>query len=104
MPGFDRTGPSGMGSMTGGGRGLCTNGSGAYGLGRRAGAGRGRGQGRGLGVRGRGMNAGGFSYERFGGSENIDDLRATAESMKASLNDLNGRISEMEKDFGSSPE
>jgi hypothetical protein len=23
MPGFDRTGPMGMGSMTGGGRGLC---------------------------------------------------------------------------------
>ncbi len=23
MPGFDRTGPRGMGSMTGGGRGLC---------------------------------------------------------------------------------
>ena len=39
MPGFDGTGPGGMGAMTGGGRGFCNpGGSGRwYGLGRRGG-------------------------------------------------------------------
>ena len=31
MPGFDGTGPMGMGPMTGGGRGFCTMPMGAYG-------------------------------------------------------------------------
>jgi len=42
MPGFDGTGPRGMGPMTGGGRGFC----GPYGFGR----GRGRGYGFGMGM------------------------------------------------------
>jgi len=39
MPGFDGTGPRGMGSMTGGGRGFCSpwGSGGGYGLGRRGG-------------------------------------------------------------------
>ena len=41
MPGFDGTGPGGMGSMTGGRRGFCNPGGsgGCYGLGRRGGLG-----------------------------------------------------------------
>ncbi|MDY0339666.1 MAG: DUF5320 domain-containing protein [Coriobacteriia bacterium] len=57
MPGGDRTGPMGQGSMTGRGAGYCAESSGAgnippRGLGR--GAGFGRGLGRGFG-RGRGL-------------------------------------------------
>ncbi|MFC1714097.1 DUF5320 family protein [Candidatus Poribacteria bacterium] len=55
MPGFDGTGPGGMGPMTGGGRGFCASlGYGArpgyvMGLGWRIRGGRGRGFGRGIG-------------------------------------------------------
>jgi len=56
MPGFDGTGPRGMGPMTGGGRGLCNPYNQAYGMmpgfrpgfGMRGGRGRGRGFGRGM--------------------------------------------------------
>ena len=49
MPGFDGTGPAGMGPMTGGGRGFCSPwGAGAAFRGR----GLGRGGGRGFGFRG----------------------------------------------------
>ncbi len=59
MPGFDRTGPSGMGPMTGGGRGYCNPSQAAYGpapawergyssAGYGLGFGRGRGFGRGF--------------------------------------------------------
>jgi len=60
MPGYDRTGPRGMGPMTGGGRGFCVRGAGAedYGIGR---GGFGRGAGRG-GARGAGRGAGGWGY------------------------------------------
>ncbi len=51
MPGFDRSGPNGQGSMTGGGFGPCnTNNQQAFGRGRGGvglGCGRGRGMGRG---------------------------------------------------------
>ncbi|MBW1980726.1 MAG: DUF5320 domain-containing protein [Deltaproteobacteria bacterium] len=65
MPGLDRTGPAGMGPMTGWGRGLC-NPRGAYrffgGPGRGRGLGRGWGMGRGLGL-GRGRGRGwGYGY------------------------------------------
>lgn len=53
MPGYDRTGPAGMGPMTGGRRGMCGRGSrygasgyGNYGAGRRSGRGFGRGYAR----------------------------------------------------------
>jgi hypothetical protein len=50
MPGFDRTGPQGMGPMTGGGRGFCRGGPagrpGYVDWGGHGGRGRGRGWGR----------------------------------------------------------
>jgi len=57
MPGFDGTGPSGMGSMTGGGRGYCNPSGAAFGPAPArgsgySGAGYGRGFGRGRGFRG----------------------------------------------------
>jgi hypothetical protein len=62
MPGFNGTGPRGMGPMTAGGRGFCNPYSSMYGtgFGYRPGFGRpmGRGRGRGMGF-GRGMR---YSY------------------------------------------
>ena len=53
MPGYDQTGPTGSGPMTGGRRGRCTNTVDTTqvgrGQGRGVGRGQGRGQGRGLG-------------------------------------------------------
>lgn len=62
MPGFDGTGPRGMGPMTGGGRGFCNPYGPIYGMGfgwpvwggRGGWYGRGMGMGRGIGF-GRGM-------------------------------------------------
>jgi len=60
MPGFDGTGPRGMGPMTGGGRGFC----GPYGVGMGYGLGRGYGFGRGYGL-GRGFGFGrGYGFGR----------------------------------------
>jgi hypothetical protein len=70
MPGFDRTGPSGLGPLTGGGRGYCAPGYPAPVAGRtpwysrffrRAGRGGGRGTAMGTG-RGRG---GGRGFRRW---------------------------------------
>lgn len=54
MPGFDGTGPMGVGPTTGRGLGPCNNansGRPAYGRGRGGGMGRGMGRGRGFGLR-----------------------------------------------------
>lgn len=65
MPGFDGTGPRGMGPMTGGGRGFCNPYGSFYGMAPRYGfawGGRGGGFGRGMG-RGRGIGRGmGYPY------------------------------------------
>ena len=65
MPGFDGTGPRGMGPMTGGGRGFCNPYGPFYGTMPRYGSawgGRGGGFGRGMG-RGRGIGRGmGYPY------------------------------------------
>ena len=113
MPGFDRTGPMGAGPMTGGARGLCnpaTAGTvraygGGYGYGRGLGLGRGfrggYGPGRGWG---RGYGRGYFGYPAAVGpafpvdaSDEIDMLRAQADSLNASLNAVNRRIDDLEK-------
>ena len=75
MPGFDGSGPAGMGPMTGGARGYCAGYAPEYGPGFRYGGmrgwgggrfGRGRGFGRGFG-RGYGWRAGGGMPPRFTG-------------------------------------
>ncbi len=74
MPGFNGTGPAGMGPMSGGGRGLCNPSQASYGQVPTWGPDYGRGFGRGCG-RGPGFGSGlGFSrgrgYERgFGRPE-----------------------------------
>ena len=108
MPGLDRTGPVGAGSMTGGGRGLCGPGGlsrpSAHGGIRMGG---GRGFGRGL-RRGRGFDRD-FGYGRgFGSSENrffsnvspageLEMLKNDAENLKKDLDTIGKRIVELEK-------
>lgn len=114
MPGFDRTGPMGAGPMTGGRRGPC---GGAYGrpaaTGDDYGYGFGRGRGLGLGFRrgyGRGRCFGPAGYGGFPVPRTFDQaypatrademamLRAEANAMKASLDSIQNRIAELEKE------
>jgi Family of unknown function (DUF5320) len=108
MPGFDRTGPMGAGSMTGGGRGLCGPGDlsrpsahrefrmgGDRGFGR--GMRRGRGFGRGLGYgRGFGSPWGGFFLDAEP-AEGLEVLKREAEHLKKELEAIGKRIVELEK-------
>jgi hypothetical protein len=111
MPGGDRTGPMGMGPMTGRGAGFC-GGYGAPGY-ASAGPGWGRGVGRGLG-RGRGWWAwprpGRRAY--FGGpvgpwgaseitrEEELGYLRGQASALKDELDVITRRVSELEHERG----
>ena len=113
MPGGDRTGPLGMGPMTGRGAGFCGgfNRPGAMtpGFGRGMGFGRGRGFGRGFG-RGRGPGFGGFwglrphpyyAYEQgplpaMNPEQEKSMLQQEAQSLRDALSDLEKRIAELE--------
>ena len=118
MPGFNGTGPMGMGPRTGGGFGYCPPGSGPapvrgsagfYGVGR---GGYPRGGGRGFaygGGRGRGWRsfgpaayppayppAGGYPYGYPAGDE-ASFLKEQAEGLQAELDAVRRRLSELEK-------
>ena len=113
MPGFDRTGPTGAGPMTGGARGLCYPANAGYnprfteglsygrGLGLRRGfrggfgADRGRGRGFGRGYAGY-PPAVGTGY-RLSAAEEMDVLKADADFMQKSLDAINKRLGELEK-------
>ena len=109
MPGFDRSGPMGAGPMTGGGRGPCarparTVDPALYGRG--SGFGRGMGWRRGSGWRcggGRwfsgyeGLPAGGNAYP-IGKTDEIERLRANADAMRGSLEAIQNRLAELEKE------
>lgn len=113
MPGFDRSGPMGAGPMTGGRRGLC---GGSYGQPVTAGYAYGYGGGRGMGFR-RGYGGfrpgRGYGYHGYGGypaapvlgpaysmssAEEMAMLRTEANAIKASLESIQNRIAELEKD------
>lgn len=113
MPGFNRTGPTGAGPMTGGRRGFCNPATtgfsvyGCYGYGRGLGmrrgfrGGYGPGQGRGHG-RGYGWEpiAAGPIYPPvypMGAPSEIDILKEQADYMKNSLDTINRRIDALEK-------
>jgi hypothetical protein len=110
MPGFNGTGPRGMGPMTGGGRGFCSPwGIGrAYGMGR-SGAFRGPGGGFRAGFARRGMGAyGGYTppwgayapptYETsFPKASDLSGLKEQARMMEEELNEIQQRI----RDLGS---
>ena len=94
MPGFNGTGPRGMGPMTGGGRGFCNPGR---------------------GIRqpfgGYGMRPRGRGYARYGAwpvypenmpdesvvelGQDIESLRQQAQDVKAQLEELDARIQQM---------
>jgi len=109
MPGFDGTGPRGMGAMTGGGRGYC-----ALPVRQRfVGRGLARGMGRPLGLfgrGGRGMGRGAFSGNQSWGyaggmpagapassQQELSDLRQQAQLMQSELEHIQQRISELDQ-------
>ncbi|MBN1794008.1 MAG: DUF5320 domain-containing protein [Candidatus Omnitrophica bacterium] len=116
MPGGDRTGPMGMGPMTGRGAGYCAgysmpgymnpvSGRGAFGFGRGwgRGFGRGRGMGRGFGWRWAAYPYGyGYPYSpapyaaEVTPQQEADMLKAQARVMQDEINVLNQRINELE--------
>ncbi|MCD6453548.1 MAG: DUF5320 domain-containing protein [Dehalococcoidales bacterium] len=87
MPGFDGTGPRGMGPMTGGGRGFCNP------MGRAT-------------LRGRGVYPGwGYGYQagmsqampQMSSGQELDLLRQQADMIKSQLEQIASRIAELEK-------
>ncbi len=108
MPGFDRSGPTGAGPMTGGGRGRCggayDQAAGGYGAGYGRGMGfrRGNGRGRGFGFAGRGRypmaGAYGPGYPAAPADE-MTMLKEEARAMQASLEAVQKRISDLEQDI-----
>lgn len=106
MPGFDRSGPMGAGPMTGGRRGVCGGnynqpGNMGYGGGRGMGFRRGYGRGRGF-----------VGYPAYGGypsprasspaypvssADEMAMLKAEANAMQTSLESIQNRIAELEK-------
>ena len=116
MPGFDRTGPWGEGPMTGGARGYCNPGLAGN---RFPMFGRGRGRGRGRGIRrgfgpwygsGLGFRWGGYPPAWGGGyapyplepSEELNMLKAEADTIKKDLEEINKRMEELEKEASES--
>ncbi len=111
MPGFNRTGPMGAGPMTGGARGLCNPATAgtmpAYGGGYGRGPGFGRGFRRGYGPdagRGRGFGRGYGWYPAavvppyaMSASDEIEMLKADADSLQQSLDAIHNRMAELEK-------
>jgi len=107
MPGFDRSGPYGAGSMTGGGRGLCnpanvnrgTQVAAGFGsgFGRRFMCG-GSGMRRGFGGRGLGWNQPVFfGYNAPDAAGEIEMLKNQADYAKNSLDAIHKRMAELEK-------
>lgn len=105
MPGFDRTGPRGMGPLTGGGRGLCSS---------RGGRGGGY---HGFGFRGTsppwpyvGRGRGGYARCRYPGftetvnypsvsrDQEIDELQNQAQAMREQLTQVEEKIKQMSKE------
>ena len=100
MPGFNQTGPQGLGPMTGRGQGVCGNrnmtGAG-YGTGYGAGyGGRGFGGGRGMG---RGMGRGfGPAAAPAPGTVNETTLQDRARMLEEELNTIKAQLNTMPED------
>ena len=114
MPGFDRSGPMGAGSLTGAGRGHCNPASTGSRLPLAAGLGRGMahrrgfrggGHGRGLGMgraRGRGFGFYPHKADRTASMESVDEmqvLKTEAEYLQKTLAAINRRIESLEEEF-----
>ncbi len=107
MPGFNQTGPLGKGSMTGRGRGRCMPNRQEFGADVPENTSMGRGMGFGYGFRGgvsdnrgRGFGARRMTLPQTETGDvriEIDRLQQQAESMQQSLEAINQRIMEMER-------
>ncbi|MCD6566360.1 MAG: DUF5320 domain-containing protein [Bacteroidales bacterium] len=106
MPGFDRTGPEGRGSMTGRGAGYCAGNETPRFANRGFGYGRGRGVMRGLG-RGFGFGWGRrgtplypqYDYEShpLTKEEEIQSLKTQSDQLQKELDSINKRVQELNK-------
>jgi hypothetical protein len=106
MPGGDRTGPMGMGPMTGRGMGFCASNPAAGYMNRMGGCGFGRGGGRGW--RNRFFATGLPGWARAGGfqatnstpptQQELDVLKQQAQYLQDSLGQINSRIEQLEKE------
>jgi hypothetical protein len=110
MPGGDRTGPWGGGPMTGRAAGYCAGYTvpGYMNPGSGRGLGRGMGWGRGRGF-GRGMGRGGFRWQgaypygvpyypaQLSPKDEADMLKSQVDALKQELEDIQNRISVLEK-------
>ena len=105
MPGFDGTGPRGMGPMTGGGRGFCS----PWGVGRGYGFGQGYGFGRGMPY----PASGNWPYAgtpmgvmpgvdpyapQMTREQELDFLRSQAEAAGEQLAQISAKIKELENE------
>jgi len=95
MPGFDGTGPRGQGPMTGGARGYCAMPVGGY---YRRGIGRGMGRGGGRGWRNWYYATGLTGWQRaMAPADEAEMLKNEAEALRGQLEDIQNRISALEK-------
>ncbi len=107
MPGFDRTGPEGRGSMTGRGAGYCAGNETPRFTDRGPGYGRGRGGMRGFG-RGFGFGWGRratpfypqYDYEPYPltKEEEIQSLKTQSDQLQKELDSINKRVQELKTD------
>jgi hypothetical protein len=113
MPGLDRTGPFGVGPMTGGARGFCNPAAAEYQMPFYRGTGFGRGMGLGRGFRGgmgQRMRAGfdrGYGWNspayfnpypyNMDAPGELDMLKEQAASMQSALDAISKRMAELEK-------
>ncbi len=96
MPGGDRTGPMGMGSMTGRGLGFCTDNYRTEGAFRQFGSGFGRG--RGMGFKRSPQRFMEPYPESYSSETEVEALHRKAEGLKNNLDQVEKRLSQLEKE------